>query len=69
MYSRVEVRTYILLLVVSLGNKGINNRSMLQDEEVNLVPITVLYVIFIEVLEEVRNRKNKFIGKDVGIEE
>ena len=29
--SGVEARKWILLLMVALGNKGINNGSMLQD--------------------------------------
>ena len=51
--------------MVALVNKGINNGYMLQNEEGNPVPIESLDMIFHEVLEEVRNRKNKFIGSDV----
>ena len=54
--------------MISLGNKGINIVYMFQDEEGKTVPIAALYVIFHEVLEEVRNRKNKLIRKDVRIE-
>ena len=42
---------------------------MLRYEEVNLVPILALDVIFNDVLEKVINRNNKFIGKDVVIKE
>ena len=40
---------------------------MLWYGEVNPVPIAALDVIFHDVLEEVRNRNNTFIGRDVVI--
>ena len=67
--SGIEVRKLILLLMVALGGKVINNWYIFQDEEVNPVPIVALDVIFHEVFEEVRNVEKKLIGKDVVIEE
>ena len=52
------------MLMSALVNKGINNGYMLQNEEGNPVHIESLDMIFHEVLEEVRNMKNKFIGSD-----
>ena len=68
MDSGIEVRKWILLLMLALGKKGIKSGSMFQDEEGNTSTIAELDVIFNEVLEEVSNRKKKFIGEDVGIE-
>ena len=68
MDSGIEVRKWILLLILALVKKYIKNGPMFQDEEGNPVPISALDVIFHEVLEEVSNRKKKFLGKDVGTE-
>ena len=68
MDSGIEVRKWILLLMLALGKKVIKSGSMFQDEEGNTSTIAELDVIFNEVLEEVSNRKKKFIGEDVGIE-
>ena len=45
MDSGTEVRKWIVLLIVSLENKGINNGFMLQDEEGKLVTILAIDVI------------------------
>ena len=42
---------------------------MFQDEDSKPVSIVELHVIFYDVFEELSNRKNKLIGKDVRIEE
>ena len=55
--------------MVSLGKKGIINGSIFQNEVGDLLPIESIDVVCHEVLEEVRNRKNKLIRKDVVIEE
>ena len=53
--------------MVALVQKGLNNEFMFQYEEVNLLPIVALDVIFHKVLEEVSTRKTKLIEKDVRI--
>ena len=68
MDSGIEVRKCIVLLMLSLLKKVINNRSMFHDEKGKPIPIAALGVIFNEVLEEVSNRKNKLIGKYTLIE-
>ena len=50
MDSWIEVRKWIMLLMVSPGKKGLNNGSMFQDEEVNTLTIVALDLIFHEVL-------------------
>ena len=50
-YSGIEVIKWIVLLMVDLVNKGINNVSMFQDKEGKPVPIVALDVIFHWVLE------------------
>ena len=68
MDSGMEVRKWIVSLVVSLVNKVINNESVLEDKSWNPLPIAVLGVIFYEVLEEEGNMNNKLIGNGVVIE-
>ena len=43
--------------MVSLVKTGLNNGSVLQDEEGNSLPIAALDVIINEVLEQVSNRR------------
>ena len=50
MDSWIEVRKWIMLLMVSPGKKGLNNGSMFQEEEGNTLTIVTLDLIFHEVL-------------------
>ena len=65
--SGIYIRKLVVLLMVALVQKGLNNEFMFQYEEVNLLPIVALDVIFHKVLEEVSTRKTKLIEKDVRI--
>ena len=62
--SEIEVRTWVVFLVIALGGKCRNNIFILQDEEGKKVTIAALDAIFHYLLEEERNRKNKLSGKD-----
>ena len=50
-HSGLDVIKWILLLVVLVGNKGVNNVSIFKYEERKPVPIAELDVIFHEFLE------------------
>ena len=49
--SGIYIRKLVVLLMVALVQKGLNNEFMFQYEEVNLLPIVALDVIFHKVLE------------------
>ena len=67
--SGIEVIKSIVLLMLYLAKKGINNVLMFQNEGGDLVPIAALDVVFHEVLEKLRNRTKKLIVKGVGIDQ
>ena len=64
----IEVRKWVVLLMVAMGKICRNKRYILQDEEGKAVTIAALDAIFHDLLEKERNTKKILTGKDSGIQ-